>query len=132
MTDAPHHEPAPIGWADFCVRCPGCGELLATHDDWENDTPQSWTPKPEHQFIQCEPCGMLLEAPTIQLRLTYGPVPATSTSADVAEALRQADREIELIWLKITPTPPALVAAIREHRRWLIRLALALETGERR
>jgi hypothetical protein len=82
MTDAPHHHPAPIGWADFCVRCPGCDQLLATHDDWENDTPLTWSPKPEQQFIQCEPCGMLLEAPSIQIVLTYGAAPVASPALE--------------------------------------------------
>jgi hypothetical protein len=75
----PHHHPASIGWADFCVRCPGCDTLLETGDDWdEMDVNGCISPKPEWRFIRCEHpgCGMLLELPDVQLKMTWSASPA--------------------------------------------------------
>ena len=72
MTETPHHQPAQIGWADFNVLCPCCERTLASGDDWDNVTPNTWAPKPEDRFLQCEECGALLEAPEIRITLSWG------------------------------------------------------------
>lgn len=71
---------APVDWADFAVRCPACGHLNTTGEDWQGVAlaDGTWSPADGHRFITCEGvgsdgdfCELLLELPDVTLTLTY-------------------------------------------------------------
>lgn len=67
---------ASVDWADFGVRCPGCGHLNTTGEDWQSVAlaDGTWSPADGHRFMPCggEACELLLELPDVTLTLTYG------------------------------------------------------------
>lgn len=67
---------APVDWADFGVRCPGCGHLNTTGEDWRGVAlvDGTWSPAYGHRFMRCEGegCELLLELPDVTLTLTFG------------------------------------------------------------